>query len=42
VRLGRGASFTFDVPVLVSLGEKSTLSGNYTQYALILGYGWSN
>ena len=42
VRLGRGASFTFDVPVLFSLDEKSTLSGNYTQYALILGYGWSN
>lgn len=42
VRLGRGASLHFDVPVLFSIDETATLSGNYTQYALILGYGWSD
>jgi hypothetical protein len=40
VRLGRGASYTFDVPVLFSIADRSTLSGNYTQYALVLGFGW--
>ena len=40
VRLGRGASYTFDVPVLCSIADRSTLSGNYPQYALVLGFGW--
>jgi len=40
VRLGRGASYTFDVPVLFSIADRSTLSGNYSQYALVLGFGW--
>ncbi len=39
VRIGRGASFKFEVPVLFSL-RTATLSGNYSQYALVLGYGW--
>lgn len=40
VRLGRGASYDFEVPVLFSIGDTATLSGNYTQYALVLGFGW--
>jgi hypothetical protein len=42
VRLGRGASYDFEVPVLFSISDTATLSGNYTQYALLLGFGWPN